>query len=130
MRSHQADWPRVLLADDSVSARERIRNLIKKSCLAKIVGEAAPVVDTLFLCGEHRPDAIVMDLQLADGTAYEILGKIKHIHPPCVVIILTNFDMPECRECCREMGADYFFKKLEESHCVPQILATLPQSRP
>jgi DNA-binding NarL/FixJ family response regulator len=37
--------------------------------------------------------------------------KIKKLHPDIMMIILTNYDIPEYREAAARFKADYFFSK-------------------
>jgi DNA-binding NarL/FixJ family response regulator len=105
--------------------RERVRSLIEESCAAEIVGEAATVAGALALFRDLRPETVVLDLHLADGLGFTVLEEVKRTHPACVVIVLTNFDLANCRACCRELGADFLFNKAKEFNRVPEVLAGL-----
>lgn len=116
---------RVLLVEDSLPVRQRIRSLIEEFGPVEIVGETGTVADALALFREHQPDAVVLDLNLADGDGCGVLTEIKRTHPACVVIVLTNFVIPECRALCLKLGADYFFDKSREFERVPEMLVKL-----
>ena len=121
---------RVLLVEDSLPIRSRIRSLIEESVpVVTIVGEAADANRAISLFQEHLPDAVVLDLHLEGSTGYTVLEEIKRRHPVCVVIILTSFAIPECRARCFHLGADYFFEKSTEFERVPETLAALSSSR-
>lgn len=116
---------RVLLVEDSLPVRERIRSLIEESGRAEIVGEAGTVAGALARFHQHQPDAVVLDLNLAARDGCEVLMEIKRTRPACVVIVLTNFATPECRESCLKLGADHFFDKSREFERVTEVLAKL-----
>ena len=116
---------RVLLVDDSRPVRERVRRLIEESGAAEIVGEAATVAGALALFRDLRPETVVLDLHLADGLGFTVLAEVKRTPPACVVIVLTNFDLANCRACCRELGADFLFNKAKDFNRVPEVLAGL-----
>ncbi len=123
---------RVLLVDDSLPVRQRIRTLIEESVPVEIVGEAGTVAGALALFRIHQPDAVVLDLGLADGDGAGVLAEIKSIRHECVVIVLSNIAIPECREFCLRLGADHFFDKSREFERVPEVLMALrnaPNSR-
>lgn len=109
--------------------RERIRNLIEESGPARIVGEAATVVGALVCLRALQPDVVVLDLNLPDGDGCTVLAEIKRTRPECVVIVLTNFAIPESRDYCRQLGADHFFNKSSEFERVPEVLAKLCKKR-
>ena len=116
---------RVLLVDDSLPVRQRIRTLIEESGPVEIVGEAGTVASALALFRAHQPDAVVLDLGLADGDGAGVLAEIKNIRPSCLVIVLSNIDIPECREFCLRLGADHFFDKAREFERVPEVLKVM-----
>ena len=128
VRMNQEKPVRVLLVEDSAPVRRRIRSLIEESGAVEIVGEAGTLAASRVLFREREPQAVVLDLQLEDGTSYDLLLEIKRTRPACVVIVLTSFPMPECRRCCLESGADYFFDKSREFERVPEVLAELRRS--
>ncbi|MEO6970559.1 MAG: response regulator transcription factor [Chthoniobacterales bacterium] len=120
---------RVLLIEDSMPVRGRIRSMIEEIGGMEIVGAASSVVEALALFIEHRPDAVVLDLYLKGGNAFAVLTEFKRSHPACVVIVLTNFATLETRQHCLKLGADYFFEKNQEFERVPEVLAELYRSR-
>ncbi len=120
---------RVLLVEDSLPVRQRIRSLIEESGPATIVGEAGTATAALALFRHHQPAAVVLDLHLAEGTGYAVLEEIKQTHPACEVIVLTNFAIPESRERCRLLGADHFFEKSRDFERVPAVLAGVGRAR-
>ena len=117
--------PRVLLVEDSLPIRERMRTLIEEAGPVTVIGEAESVAQARLLFHQHAPDAVVLDLQLADDTSYQLLEEMKHSHPGCVVMVLTNFAVPAYRERCVALGADHFFEKSTEFGCVVEVLSAL-----
>jgi len=120
---------RVLLVEDSLPVRTRMRSLIEESVLVTIIGEASTAASAMMLFREHEPDAVVLDLQLEGSTGYTILEEIKRARADCIAIVLTTFAIPECREKCRELGADFFFEKSKEFERVPETLSALIAQR-
>jgi DNA-binding NarL/FixJ family response regulator len=57
------------------------------------------------------PDLILIDIKLPGDNALELTQKIKNRHPEIVVILLSNYDLPEYREAAYRQGADYFITK-------------------
>jgi DNA-binding NarL/FixJ family response regulator len=116
---------RVLLVEDSVPVRNRIRSLIEESCSVEVVGEVGSVAAAVFLIHSNPVDAVVLDLHLWDGDGCAVLTKAKRTHPNCVVIVLTGFSDTSDRIRCLDLGADYFFDKTKEFERVPEVLASL-----
>ena len=114
--------------EDSLPIRQRIRSLIEESGHGTILGETGAVTAALALFRQHKHEAVVLDLHLAEGAGYTILEEVKQTHPDCVVIVLTNFAAPEYRERCHLLGADHFFDKSKDFERVPGVLAGLGRS--
>jgi len=117
------ELPRVLLVEDSLPIRQRLRSLVTESGLAQVVAEASSVTLALAEFERVAPDAVVLDLQLSDGTSYAVLEAIKRSRPSCRVIVMTNFAEPESRQRCLEMGVDHFLEKSTDFERVPALLA-------
>lgn len=121
---------RVLLVEDSIPIRQRLRALIHLSDATQVVGEAGSVAAASFLLRISPPDAVILDLHLWDGLGYSVLAEAKRLHPACMVIVLTNFGGPEERGQCLELGADHFLDKALESGRIPELLAALHRRAP
>jgi DNA-binding NarL/FixJ family response regulator len=115
----------VLIVEDSVVVRARLRALLAEERAIHVVAEAASAAQALEQFQIHVPDAIVLDLRLAESSGLDVLQQIKRLAPQCVVIVLTSFDQAEFRELCLRYGADYFFHKATEFERVAEVLSTL-----
>ena len=88
---------RILLADDQSLIRSGIRSLLEAEDDIEVVAEAADGQQAVPLAAEHRPDIVLMDIQMPvlDGieatrqiVADERLTEVR-------VVILTNFGLDE-----------------------------------
>lgn len=52
-----------------------------------------------------------MDIKLPGESGLELTKKIKSSYPEIIIIILTNYDLPEYRDVAMRNGADYFLSK-------------------
>lgn len=116
---------RVLLVEDSLPVRQRIRSLIEESGTAEVVGEAGSVPNAIAQFRDQQPDVVVLDLHLEQGDGYTVLAEIKRVRPVCVVIVLTSFSAPEDRTRCLRAGANFFFDKTMEFGRVPEVLGRI-----
>ena len=57
------------------------------------------------------PDIILMDLRLPGENGLELTKKIKAQHPDIIVVIITNYDLPEYREAAYQCKVDHFVTK-------------------
>jgi len=104
---------RVLLADDQELIRSGIRALLDAEEDIEVVAEAADGRQAVALAVEHRPDIVLVDIQMpvTDGidatrqiVADERLGQVR-------VVVLTNFGLDEYIFQALRAGASGFLLK-------------------
>jgi DNA-binding NarL/FixJ family response regulator len=120
-----ASLVKVLIVEDALIFRERLVALIADLRNVAIVGLAGDGFQAQALFRQHRPDAVVLDIQLPGIGGMDLLVQFKREHPTCVVIVLTTYAFKEFRERCTALGADHFFDKSAEFERVIEVLGTL-----
>ncbi len=104
----------LLIADDSVLFRERIRNLVLKHKNIQILGEPTNGVETMHLINIKLPDMIILDIGMPFMNGIQVLEKLKLLNTKTIVCILTGYHYPQYRQKCLTLGADYFFNKYDD----------------
>lgn len=120
----------VILVDDSVEVRRRLRDLLNDSGAARVVGEAASAHEALELIDAHRPDTVVLDLALRDSSGLDVLRGLRERGLGCEVIVLTNSSSPVHRTLCLRLGAMHFLNKTTEFEQVIDVLSSELPSTP
>ena len=64
--------------------------LFKQTNGIEVVAEAGSVADAVKGAAQHRPDVILMDLRLPDGTGIDACRDILSAHPDTRVLFLTS----------------------------------------
>lgn len=82
---------RVLIVDDHEVVREGLRALLSRRDGMEIVGQAGTVADAISEARKMKPDVIVMDVRLPDGSGIEACREIREAQPETKVIILTSY---------------------------------------
>jgi len=113
----------VLVVEDSVVVRARLRALLAEERAIHVVAEAGDVEEAIKQFSLLVPDAVVLDLQLRQGSGLDVVRHIRRAGSQCVVIMLTNYAHPDFREVCQRHGADFFFHKATEFERVAEVLA-------
>ena len=62
---------RILLVDDHEIVRDGVRALIESNDDLTVVGEAGSVKEAIAQAERTKPDVVVMDVRLADGSGIE-----------------------------------------------------------
>lgn len=85
---------RVVVAEDSVTARNLLVSLLSDDPAIEVVGEAANGMEALDLTRRLRPSAVVMDIRMPVMDGFEATKRIM-IEVPTPVIIVTASADPE-----------------------------------
>ncbi len=102
----------ILLIEDSKVAREQLAKLLRERFPPPLeILEAATVADAMMLLRERAPDAALLDLQLDEGTGFDLLEQMRAERIAVPVVVLTNHATLQHRERCLQAGARAFFDK-------------------
>ena len=112
----------VLVVDGSALIRQRLRALLAEDDHIRWVGEAGSRAEAWNLFVQIRPEVVLLDLRLPDGSGLELLCRIKQAAPSCLVIVLTNSRESIFRHECQRCGADHFLHKATEFEQVAGLL--------
>jgi DNA-binding NarL/FixJ family response regulator len=104
-----AQATRVLIADDSVRAREGLRALLTMWQEIEVVGEAANGQEAVRLVAECRPNIVLMDLHMPVLDGVQATQLIKQQWPDVTVIVLTMYTVEQ--SAALAAGADAFLVK-------------------
>jgi len=83
---------RVLLVDDHELVRQGIRRILEISGDMEVVGEAASGEEAIRQAQEHRPDIVLMDVQMPGVGGIAATRKISQMVPTARIIALTVFE--------------------------------------
>ena len=120
---------KVLIVEDSPIVRERLVGLIADLRNVAIVGQVGDGFQAQALFRQHRPDAVVLDIQVPGINGMDLLAQFKREQPACVVMVLTTYAFKELRQRCFALGAEHFFDKSMEFERITEVLAAMPPGR-
>jgi two-component system response regulator DevR len=113
---------RVLLVDDHEVVRSGIKALLQATEDIVVTGEASSVREAIDEADRTRPDVVVMDVRLADGSGIEATREIRAKHPKTAVIMLTSFADDEALFASIMAGASgYVLKQVKGGELVRAI---------
>jgi len=79
----------VLIVDDHPFFREGLKSLLARHSGFEVIGEAGDSDEGLRKAKELRPDLVVMDISLPDGSGIEVTRDIRGLLPETRVVILS-----------------------------------------
>ena len=111
---------RVYVVEDSPLVFERVQESLEENG-AQVIGHADDATTAFAEIVELRPDAVVLDIALREGTGLHVLKEIEDLpeEERPARIVLTNFNRPWYRDAAKRLGAEYFFDK---SCDIPEML--------
>jgi two-component system response regulator DevR len=121
---------KVFVVEDSAPVRERIITMLEEITTVELAGEAAGVPEAIDGIARTSPDAVIVDLMLADGNGIDVLQAIARQGFKAKTIVLTNYPTDEFFRKCMETGADYFLDKTIDFDRVKDILEDLAKAFP
>jgi DNA-binding NarL/FixJ family response regulator len=110
-KSIKIDMGRILIIEDNAFFLQFLKETLHSRFPSMDIFEAANGDEAMQKIKTLPPKAIFMDLRLPGENGLELTKKIKAQHPNIIVVILTNYDLPEYREAAYQCGADHFLPK-------------------
>ena len=80
---------KVLIVDDDQTIRSTLAEVVRTWGYRTF--EAASLAETLALIDRERPDALLLDVKLPDGSGISILEQLKTRLPELVIIVITGY---------------------------------------
>lgn len=112
----------ILVVDDHVLFREGLVGLFHSVSDFRVVGQAGTVKESVEKAFQFKPDIILMDFSLPDGTGLDATRAILRELPDCKIIFLTVYETNENLLEALHLGArGYLMKNVSGS----SLLASL-----
>jgi two-component system response regulator DevR len=84
-----------MLVDDHEVVRLGLRTLFGQTANIKVVAEAGTVAAAISQAASAKPDVILMDMRLSDGTGLDACREIRAANPGARVLFLTSYSDEE-----------------------------------
>jgi two-component system response regulator DevR len=102
---------RVLIIEDHQVVAEGLAALINDQKDMTVVGHTGSVAESIARTAELKPDLVLIDFRLTDGTGADAAAGIRQLRPDMKVIFLTREDSDAARFAALEAGASAFIHK-------------------
>src|SRR5918999_697912 len=111
-----------MIVDDHEIVRDGIRAMLQAEDDVVVTSEAGSVEAAVNEADRTRPDVIVMDVRLSDGSGIEATREIRAQHPDTRVLMLTSFADDEALFASIMAGASgYVLKQVRSGELVRAI---------
>ena len=113
----------IFIVEDSALVRERLLELLGEVPESRVVGVAAGADEAIEEILAERPDVVLLDLSLAQGSGFDVLRAVHEAAPEIDVYMLSSFATEPYRRLAARLGARDFFDKSSEFERVRDTLA-------
>lgn len=135
--------PNIIIVDDHLILRQGIKSLITAENIAKVIGEASNGIELLELLKKHKPDIVIMDIDMPHMNGMEATQKALEMIPELKIIAFTMFGDEEYYYKMIDLGVKGFILKssgiaelenainevmLGESYFSPEVLRKIINS--
>ncbi|HEX9775487.1 MAG TPA: response regulator transcription factor [Actinomycetota bacterium] len=100
-----------MIVDDHEVVRNGVRLLLEHEQDLEVTAEAASMAEAIERAAQVRPDVVVMDVRLGDGSGIEACREIRAQRPETKVLMLTSFSDDEALFASIMAGASGFVLK-------------------
>jgi two-component system response regulator NreC len=117
---------RIALADDHEVVRSGLRLVLEGEHDMEIVAEAADVESAARMVLGHKPDVLVLDLNMPGGSSLPAIPQMLTASPGTAVVVLTMQEDPAfAREALRAGALGYVLKEAASTELVQAIRLAL-----
>jgi len=102
---------RTLIVEDNKIFRQSLKEMVGGRFAFMLIDEAGDGKEAREKVHTLCPDLIFMDIKLRGESGLELTKAIKTRHKKTIIIMLTNYDLPEYRRAAYGCGASYFIAK-------------------
>jgi two-component system, NarL family, response regulator DevR len=120
---------RVLICDDHEVVREGLRTLLSRRQDLTVVGEAGTMQQAIDTAAKAKPDVVIMDVRLPDGSGVEACRAIREARPETHVIMLTSYADDEALFASIVAGASGYLLKQTRGQAVVDAIQAVAQGR-
>lgn len=113
---------KILLADDHLVVREVLRAMLAAEAGMEVVAEAQTVDEVRREVSEHKPDILVLDLNMPGGPSLDVIPDLREQVPGLKIIVLTMENSLAFSQRAMQAGAvGYILKDLATTELVAAI---------
>jgi two-component system response regulator NreC len=113
---------RVVIADDHAVVRRGLRTVLAQHGDVEVVAEAADLDSARRCVLGHRPDVLVLDLNMPEGSTLGAIPELRARSPQTQIVVLTMQDEPAyARQAIKAGALAYVLKEAAETELVEAV---------
>lgn len=120
---------RIVLADDEALLRSALASLLPLTADIQVVAEAAEGAAAVEAVIAHRPDVLVIDLEMPGTDGLEAAEILRRRRPEQVILMLTRHARPGVLRRALKLGVRGFVSKSADPALIAEVIETLHAGR-
>lgn len=120
---------RVLLADDHAVVRAGIRQFLQHGVDIEVVAEAGDGEMACLLIAQHRPDVVVLDIQMPRSSGIDVVRWVRANQPAVGVLVLSAYDDDPYVIAVLQAGAHGYVLKTASPHDIVQAVRDVHEGK-
>ncbi|MGU3471808.1 LytR/AlgR family response regulator transcription factor [Paenibacillus sp. D51F] len=122
---------KAFIVDDEPLARDELAYILHRTKRVEVIGEAESLEDAIQGIRKAEPDAVFLDIQLAEESGLEIAQQLQNLDPRPEIVFATAYDEYALRA-FELNAADYILKPYDEERIRRAVekIAALREGRP
>ena len=101
---------KVLIVDDHAVVRHGLKSALQSHGYLTVV-EAGSINEAQAFTAQTNPDAIIVDINLPDGSGFDLVAWARRVSPKIAIVILTLNDGKDYVRAAKSAGANAFIVK-------------------
>jgi DNA-binding NarL/FixJ family response regulator len=101
---------KVLIVDDHIVVRHGLKSAVQSHGY-EVVAEAGSVNEAQAFMAQTNPDAIIVDINLPDGSGFDLVAWSRRVSPRTAIVVLTLNDGADYVRAAKSAGANAFIIK-------------------
>ncbi|MEE1792155.1 response regulator transcription factor [Streptomyces sp. BE308] len=119
----------VVLADDEALLRRALASLLTLEGEITVLAEAQDGESAVRATLRHRPDVLVIDLEMPGLDGLGAVAEIRRVRPEQVILMVTRHARPGVLRKALKLGVQGFVSKSAEPAHITEVINTLHQGR-
>jgi two-component system, NarL family, response regulator NreC len=102
---------RVVLAEDHATMRRSLTLLLEAEPDIRVVAECGKLEAALDQVGSYRPDVLVLDLRMPEGSSFDLVRRLHAVAPSTGIVMITMHEGQAFARYAHQAGALGFVLK-------------------
>ncbi|MDD9206077.1 response regulator transcription factor [Georgenia sp. 10Sc9-8] len=118
-----------MIIDDHEIVRRGIAEIVDRADGLSVVAEAGSVAEAVRRAQLVRPEVLLVDLQLPDGTGIEVIAQLREKLPDSCPVVLTSFDDDDALAEALRAGAKAYLLKTVRGAEIAEVVKAVAAGR-